>query len=175
MRRYWLVFGVVAMVLGSGCQATGMGWIPSLLVPTDKATFGFVYDGTTMTFSGSYHDPQGQTAFGVVEVAFKGTGVLRPCKAGDPACAKAPATGAKGGCLFGIASYTSQNPKVPDIEPADLQRVSLLICDGDGTLGSGSPVTDDFILISVDSGPYMGYTNGGTPSGNITVRSDVSP
>ena len=42
MRRYWLVFGAVALVLGSGCQATGMGAIPSLLDPTDKATFGFL-------------------------------------------------------------------------------------------------------------------------------------
>src|SRR5207253_533034 len=72
-----------------------------LLDPTDKATFGFVYDGTTMTFSGSYHDRQGQTAFGVVDVAFKGTGVMRPCTAGEPVCARAPALGQKGGCLFG--------------------------------------------------------------------------
>jgi hypothetical protein len=175
MRRYWLVFGVVAMVLGSGCQATGMGFIQSALIPTDKATFGFVYDGTTMTLSGSYHDPQGQTAFGVVDVAFKGTGVLRPCKAGEPACAKVPARAAKGGCLFGNPSYTSQNPKVPDTGPTELQRLTLLVCDSDGTLGSSSPFPDDFILISVDTGPYMGYTNAGTPSGNITVKSDVSP
>ena len=170
MRRYWLVFGAVALVLGSGCQATGMGAIPSLLDPTDKATFGFVYDGTTMTFSGSYHDRQGQTAFGVVDVAFKGTGVMRPCKGSDPLCAKAPALGEKGGCLFGNPSYTSQNPKIPDLFPAEFQRLTLLICDSDGTLGSNSPFPDDFIFISVDTGPYEGYTNAGTPSGNITVR-----
>ena len=125
MRRYWLVFGAVALVLGSGCQATGMGAIPSLLDPTDKATFGFVYDGTTMTFSGSYHDRQGQTAFGVVDVAFKGTGVMRPCTAGEPVCARAPALGQKGGCLFGSPSYTSQNPNIPDTLPPAGQRVTL--------------------------------------------------
>ena len=171
MRRYWLVFGAVALVLGSGCQATGMGAIPSLLDPTDKATFGFVYDGTTMTFSGSYHDRQGQTAFGVVDVAFKGTGVMRPCTAGEPVCARAPALGQKGGCLFGSPSYTSQNPNIPDTLPPAAQRVTLLICDSDGSLGSSSPFPNDFILISVDTGPYEGYTNAGTPSGNITVRS----
>ena len=172
MRRYWLVFGAVALVLGSGCQATGMGFIQSVLVPTDKATFGFVFDATTSTFSGSYHDPHGQTVLGVVDVAFKGTGVVRPCKVAEPACAKAPANGPKGGCLVGSPSYTSQNPKVPDTLPTDLQRVTLLICDSDGTLGSTSLFPDDFILISVDTGPYEGYTNAGTPSGNITVRND---
>jgi len=171
MRRYWLVFGAVALVLGSGCQATGLGAIPSLLDPTDKATFGFVYDGTTMTFSGSYHDRQGQTAFGVVDVAFKGTGVMRPCTAGEPVCARAPALGQKGGCLFGNPSYTSQNPRIPDLFPPEFQRVTLLVCDSDGSLGSSSPFPNDFILISVDTGPYEGYTNAGTPSGNITVRS----
>ena len=49
-------------------------------------------------------------------------------------------------------------------------RVTLLICDSDGSLGSSSPFPNDFILISVDTGPYEGYTNAGTPSGNITVR-----
>jgi hypothetical protein len=171
MRRYALVFAAVAMVLGSGCQATGMGSILSLTFPTDKATFGFVLDGTTMTFSGSYHDPQGQTVFGVVDVAFKGTGVLRPCRAGEPTCAKAPVNGPKGGCLFGDLSYTSQNPHVPDIAPAELQRLSLLVCDSDGEFGSASPFPDDFMFISANTGPYEGYSNAGTPSGSITVKS----
>ena len=161
MRRYWLVFGVVAMVLGSGCQATGMGWIPSPLNPADKATFGFVYDGTTMTFSGSYHDPQGQTVSGVVDVAFKGTGVVRPCKAGDPACAKAPAN-AKGGCLAGVLPYQSQNPKLPGDG-----SFFLFVCDLDG---NGASMDGDLIFLQVDTGPYAGYTNMGNPQGNITVK-----
>jgi hypothetical protein len=164
MRRYWLVFGAVAMVLASGCQATGMGWIQSADL-VHKATFGFVFDGSTSTLSGSYHDPNGRIAGLPVDVAFKGTGVVRPCKAGEPTCAKGPAN-AKGGCLLGVPSYTSQNPDIPGGG-----MFSLLVCDLDGTGGAGA----DFILISVDSGPYTGYSNSGTPSGNITVRNDVSP
>ena len=91
-----------------------MGWIPSMLGPTDKATFGFVFDGTTVTFSGSYHDSHGQTALGVVDVAFKGTGVMRPYKAGEPACAKAPAT-TKGGCLFGSPPVRLRIQKFPTL------------------------------------------------------------
>jgi hypothetical protein len=165
MRRYWLVFGVVAMVLGSGCRATGMGWIQSTDL-VDKATFGFVFEGDTSTLSGSYHDPNGRTALGTVDVAFKGTGVVRPCKAGDPPCAKAPAT-VKGGCVAGEPSYTSQNPNIPGDG-----LFFLLVCDLDGTGGAGAGA--DFIFISVDTGPYAPYTNFGTPSGNITVRTEVS-
>jgi hypothetical protein len=140
-----------------------MGWIPSALVPTDKATFGFVFvfDGTTSTLSGSYHDPQGQTASGVVDVAFKGTGVLRPCKAGDPACTKAPAN-AKGGCLAGVLPYQSQNPKLPGDG-----SFFLFVCDLDG---NGASMDGDLIFLQVDTGPYAGYTNMGNPQGNITVK-----
>ena len=161
MWRRWLVLGLLpALLLASGCQATGMGWIPSALVPTDKATFGFVFDGTTSTLSGSYHDPQGQTASGVVDVAFKGTGVLRPCKAGDPACGHAPPT--KGGCLAGELPYQSQNPKFPGDG-----LFFLLVCDLDG---NGPGVDGDFVFLTVDTGPYTGYRNLGNPQGNITVR-----
>jgi hypothetical protein len=171
MWRRWLLPGLLpALLLASGCQATGMGWIPST-DGVDKATFGFVFDSTTTstttstTLSGSYHDPQGATTSGVVDVAFKGTGVVRPCKAGDPACTRAPAN-AKGGCLTGEPSYTSQNPKIPGGG-----MFFLLVCDLDGTGGAGL----DFIFIQVDSGPYMGYTNLGDPQGNITVKDGGSP
>ena len=162
MWRRWLRLGLLpALLLASGCQATGMGWIPSALVPTDKATFGFVFDGTTSTLSGSYHDPQGTTTmFGVVDVAFKGTGVMRPCKAGDPACVNAPP--AKGGCLLGELQYDSQNPKIPGSG-----FFFLLVCDADG---NGPSVNGDFVLLTVDTGPYTGYRNTGNPQGNITVK-----
>ena len=159
MWRRWLLPGLLpALLLASGCQATGMGWIQSN-DGVDKATFGFVFDGTTSTLSGSYHDPQGTTANGVVDVAFKGTGVLRPCKAGDPACVNAPP--AKGGCLTGELPYQSQNPKIPGDG-----LFLLLVCDLDGTGGPGA----DFILLTVDTGPYTGYRNLGNPQGNITVK-----
>jgi hypothetical protein len=50
-RRCWerrvLIVLVPFALLATGCTATGMGWIPSALSPTDKATFGFSFDGTT--------------------------------------------------------------------------------------------------------------------------------
>jgi hypothetical protein len=169
MWRYWLAIGAVPMlVLAPGCQATGMGFIPSALVPGDKASFGFIFDGSTNTLSGSYHDPHGQVAAGQqVDVAFKGTGVMRQCTTGDPACVKAPPVGKGGACLVGDPAYQSQNPAIPDTLDPALQRFFLLVCDLGGT---GNPQTDiDFIAIQVETGPYAGYANTGFPSGNITV------
>lgn len=179
MRLRRLVFAIPALViLATGCQATGGGAIPSATVPGDKATFGFVFSAsvTSEDFSGSYHDPQGIALGGVVDIAFRGSGGLQKCTPGvDPTCAKAPAN-AKGGCIGGLAvPYTSQNPNFPGTGTFD-----ILLCDLDGTGGGGQ----DFMLISIDSGPcsvagvdacplpgpYTGYGNTGTPSGNITVR-----
>ena len=159
----------VALLL-SGCSATGMGSIVPIVDSTAldattkaKATFGFSFDATTSTFSGSYHDPNGRIAVGIVDVALKGTGVLRPCKASEPACVKAPAN-TKGGCAVGPAvPYESQNPKIPGSG-----TFFLLVCDADG---NGLADDGDTIFIQVDTGPYMGYTNSGNAQGNITVRS----
>jgi hypothetical protein len=162
MWRRWLLLGLLpALLLASGCQATGMGWIRSN-DGVDKATFGFVLDGTTSTLSGSYHDPHGTLETGqIVEVAFKGSGVVRPCKAADPACVKAPP--AKGGCLAGEPQYESQNPKIPGSG-----MFFLLICDLDGN-GASMEGGGDVVLVTVDTGPYTGYRNTGNPQGNITV------
>ena len=149
--------------LASGCTATGMGWIPSALSPGDKATFGFSYDGTTMRFSGSYHDPQGMTAAGVADVAFKGTGKLNPCST-DPRCQQVGPP-AKGGCLAGEPTYESQNPKI-----AGSGFVFMILCDADGN-GEVTVEGGDSIFLHVDTGPYEGYTNSGNPHGNITVKS----
>ena len=166
MWRRWLFLGLLPIIiLATGCQATGTGAIPSLLFPGDKATFGFIAvsdaTGLTQDFSGSYHDPQGQTAIGIVDVAFKGVGGLQKCQPGvDPACAQAP-NNVKGGCYVGLAlQYQSQNPNIPGSG-----TFFLLACDVDGTGGNGT----DFLLITVESGPYTGYSNAGTPSGNLTV------
>jgi hypothetical protein len=140
---------VVALFLVTGCQATGMGWIPSSSDPAEKATFGFVYDGTTQTFSGSYHDHGNG-------VRFKGTGVL---KAGPPPVGLK----VKGGCLFGEPAYESQNPDRPGTG-----TVTLLLCDAGG---EGAVTADDLIMLLVVGGPYIGYSNEGNPSGNMTVTS----
>lgn len=176
MWRRLMFLGAPALVLLTmGCQATGMGSLPSVLVAGDKATFGFVFDasGTGASFSGSYHDPHGVTSTGTVDVAFKGSGALQPCTPGvGPICAKAPAN-TKGGCLGGaLVTYTSQNPNFPGTG-----TLNILVCDVDGTGGQGQ----DFMAIGVVTGPcmdttpcllpgpYSDYTNSGTPSGNITV------
>src|SRR4051794_335583 len=135
-------------LLASGCSATGMGWIPSQLSPGDKATFGFSFDGTTSTFSGSYHDPQGMTVAGVVDVAFKGTGKMNSCST-EPRCQQVGPP-SKGGCLSGEPAYQSQNPKVPGSGTLFLQ-----LCDADGD-GDVSLLGGDSILVLVETGPYMG-------------------
>jgi hypothetical protein len=141
-----------ALLFGVACQATGMGWIPSAYDPTAKATFGFVYNGDTQTFSGSYHDHGG-------EVDFKGTGVLK---------SSPPPNGiqSKGGCLLGFPAYESQNSKHPG-----QGNLFLFVCDMDG---DGVVSGTDSISIEVVGGPYDGYRNSGQPSGNITV-SDAPP
>lgn len=166
MRRRWLLLCLApALILATGCQANGAGFIPSALIPGDKATFGFVavsdLAGFQQDFSGSYHDPQGQTALGVVDVAFKGVGGLQRCSPStDPLCAQAP-NNVKGGCYAGLAlQYQSQNPNIPGSG-----TFFMLACDVDGTGGGGQ----DFLLIEVETGPYAGYRNAGVPSGNITV------
>ena len=166
--RRWLLVGLLPlMLLLTGCTATGMGWIPSALDPTDKATFGFSFDvssnGTTSALSGSYHDPQGQTAAGVADVAFKGTGQLHKCTATDPLCVSAPPS--KGQCLAGHPAYESQNSGLPGSG-----TFVLFVCDSDGNgIATGDGL--DLIQIDVDSGPYTGYHNEGNPQGNITVKS----
>ena len=151
----WMRRGLLlapALVLAAACQATGMGWIPSAFDPNAKASFGFVYNGDTQTFSGSYHDNAGG-------VDFKGTGVL---KSGPPPLG----VQSKGGCLMGFPAYESQNSNHPG-----QGNLFLLVCDADG---DGAVTTSDFISIDVASGPYAGYKNSGQPSGNITVT-DAPP
>ena len=143
-----------------------MGWIPSNDV-VDKATFGFNFDSNTNQLSGSYHDPRGELLLSnggtgaIVDVAFKGAGVLHKCTASDPACVSAPPS--KGGCSVGEPEYTSQNPALPGSG-----LVFLLICDLDGN-GVANPDLDS-IFLTVDTGPYTGYRNQGNPSGATSVK-----
>jgi hypothetical protein len=157
---------VAAGVLLAACTASGAGTLPSNDA-TRKASFGFTFDGTTSSFSGSYHDPRGQildlgngTVLATVDVDLKGTGRLHPCTPSDPACAGAPPV--KGGCVVGEPAYQSQNRLFPGGG-----IMFLLVCDGDGV---NSTVDDDSIMIDVETGPYTGYQNQGNPSGNTTVK-----
>jgi hypothetical protein len=164
-RRSSLAGVAVAALVLAGCTATGAGWLPSNDA-TQKATFGFSYDGSTSSLSGSYHDPRGQvtdpldgSVLGIVDVDLKGTGRLHPCTPSD--CRAAPPT--KGGCVFGEPAYQSQNRRLPGSGVMFLE-----VCDGDGV---DATVDDDFVLLIVETGPYTGYRNQGQPSGNTSVRS----
>src|SRR3954470_16537568 len=115
-RRGWdRVAAIVLVPLAlsvAGCTATGMGWMQSAVSPTDKATFGFSFDGTTQSFSGSYHDPQGKTDLnGVADVA------LQEHRQGHPlrgeAARRARGPGDQGGGFWGEPAYESQNPRLP--------------------------------------------------------------
>lgn len=143
MRRPWLL--LPALLLAAACQATGTGWIPSRDL-TDKATFGFVFDGATQTLSGSYHDHS-------EGVTLKGTGFMR-------AAPPPPGMRIKGGCIAGEPMYESRDQSNPGTG-----ILTLFVCDADG----GGMGGEDFIAIIVTSGPYMDYQNSGSPSGNITV------
>jgi len=146
--RVPLLLFAAALVAGTACQGTGMGWIPSAADPTQKATFGFVFyneaGSDLWTFSGSYHDK-------AAGVEFKGSGVM---KASPPP----PGMLTKGGmCVSGPAAFES---------PAGPGEVDITVCDLDG---SG---LEDFIQLTImPLSPFFPYSNGGTPSGNITVSS----
>jgi hypothetical protein len=135
-----------------------MGWIPSHADLTQKATFGFVFvsDGTTYSFSGSYHDK-------AAGIDLKGSGVLKP---------KPPPPGVRSDavCVGGLPTYESTNRDKPGEGVLD-----LTVCD----LENAGVGLGDVISITVMTGPFAEYFNFGFPSGNITVTCrddcDVGP
>ena len=169
--RYRFVIGMLpVLVFAMGCQATGLGFIPSAdLNPTDKATFGFIYDGPSLSFSGSYHDKTGVIGISQVDVAFKGTGITRKCSSVEP-CG-APGKFPWAVLLIGIANYVPQDQTLQPACAATatnpnpcVVQFTFFDLDGNGAVNMG-----DFVTIDVLSGPYAGYHNEGVPSGNLTV------
>jgi hypothetical protein len=166
---------MVSALLLVGCtQATGMGWIHSV-VPIDptsgtpqKATFGFAFyrdtsDPESPAFTGllrgSYHDPlvAGDPRD---DVDFKGEGVLSH-PTSRPAGAPADVTG----CMIGSPTYRSQNR-----DNLGTGTLLLTVCDREDPV-TGETIVNDYISIQVTTGPFMGYTNEGfVEDGNITVR-----
>ena len=172
---------LLSVLLLTACQATGGGtagcgtWesaAPVSSVPGGAAagmsvkanapgaggrtTFGFVFDQTTSTFSGSYQD----TCAGV---ALRGTGVLRADAPGQ-----SPASLPCAGTIFGSPlAYEAQNPKIArDPAAPSGGTLNLWVCDF-GTPGTGN----DLFFLQVLDGPYAGYTNTGTlQAGNIQVQ-----
>jgi hypothetical protein len=163
-----------ALILVGCTQATGMGWIQSV-VPVDltgetpqKATFGFAFyrdtsDPDSPAFTGllrgSYHDPR-LADNRTDDVDFKGEGVLSHSTT-PPAGAPADVTG----CLTGSPTYESQNTYLPGTG-----TLLLTICDREDPVNGGA-ILNDYISIKVITGPFMGYTNNGfVEGGNITVK-----
>lgn len=172
-----VAFIVFALLLVGCTQATGMGWIQPV-VPGDvtgeapqKATFGFTFyrdtsdpDSPAFTgiFRGSYHDPLTPDD-PTDDVDFKGEGVLRR-SASPPPGAPSDVTN----CLVGSPPYEAQNPHLPPNLPRT-GTFLLHVCDREDPF-TGAEIDDDYISISITTGPYMGYTKAGLVQGNITVR-----
>jgi hypothetical protein len=148
-RRLLPVVGLLSAWFLTACQANGMGMVNTSCTPGSSiANLGFVYDGTTFTWSGSYQDH-------CFPVAFNGTGVMHT-QSPPP---NAPARMQE--CLIGEPTYQPQDSSLPG------GYFNLIVCD------SGNPqnTPGDYIAIQVTTGPYAGYTNSGfVRSGNIVVH-----
>jgi hypothetical protein len=177
----------------TGCTGSGGGTLASSNpAASARATFGMTFrmvdDGDNAgvtSFAGTYRDRQGvrQVSDGAggtvsvpVDVRIQGTGRLLPLSA-------PPGQTNRGGCVGNIAggtpyatgggpvTYTSGDPSVPPDRRAG--TLSLYLCDndGDGRIGGGGA---DTLLIIVDTGPYMGYQNGGLIKGNISTSGSTA-
>ena len=168
--RSLVVFPVLATVLlATGCSASGGGTIsPLTSAPcapgamttrlSSTPTFGFraTLDPTTLvsTFSGNFTD----TCAGVT---LTGTGRLQPA----PAPPDAPPT--IGGCLAGLPSYTSLDPR-----KKGSGTFELIACDTGLQASPGQSTDGDLVEIAVFDGPYAGYGFSGViQHGNIVVLS----
>ena len=158
MWRRWVLIGLLpAMLLASGCQANAGGWIPSN-DGISKATFGFVFDALSNTFSGTYKDPNGQTPLGTLDVDIFGTGVVRT---GPPG--QFQAVLCTGSTVFGTTPYQVNSGAFKGATGT----LDLFLCDLDG---NGKANEGDFLSITVTSGPYTGYRNAGFVQGNISLN-----
>jgi hypothetical protein len=140
----------ISAVAVSGCAVkfTGGGTIPSTdNVSTDQANFGFTYKVTNQSTGagqaqGAYHDPYAP-GYPLGGLALKFNGLL----SGDT-------TPGYNNCMDGVVNYTSQNPSYPGSGQAFLKA-----CD------DGEPGYNDVIEITVLSGRYSGYDDGGFLTG----------
>jgi hypothetical protein len=181
---------LVAALSAAGCArgiATGGGTIPSIYPDTrgaTKANFGFnarsCEEGVT-TGNFNYHDKSagldydsglkggGLKMFGDVQLACDcmqegdegdckgtGTGLCAACKV----VALFLGWDQTEGYITAIdAHYWSTNPKIEG--EGDL--IACVVDNGEG----GKAEEDDQIAVKVLSGPYAGYINGGSVSGNV--------
>jgi hypothetical protein len=177
--RWQLVLLVAVIFVLAACKGTASGSITSTNgIAKAKFSLNFTYNESTgaLGLTGTFRDPLG-TIGGVckagtsgetcvvlpqitnVDVNLKGTGQMQRCK--DGGCRS---SGTKGGCIGGDVPYKSQNSKYPGDGMLYLQ-----LCDGDDD-GSVDDIEYDSIFISISTGPYAGYINGGPPSGNVGVK-----
>ena len=151
-----LVFAAATIAL-AGCATsfTGGGTINSADGnAADQANFGFNYKVTDPSGSGhaqgTYHDVTAGSYWPNGGVMLKFDGLLKASTYSWSLCAVAAGNSGVDGEL----SYVSQNPAYPGSGTLHLQG-----CD------NGQPGSNDWIWLYVDSGPYMGYGNGGTLTG----------
>ncbi len=130
------MLAVFMLLVATGCyqKLNGGGWMLSAN-GEDRATFGLHFDGPRSAARGTYHDHG-------TGVRFKFVGVLAYASGPGPE---------EGDCALFDATYTSQDKK-----KSGSGAVLVIACD------EGEPgVNGDTLDISVLSGPYEGYDNGG--------------
>jgi hypothetical protein len=90
----------------------------------------------------------------------------------NPAPAPPKAPSAVGGCLFGMPSYTSHDPRHPGTG-----TLALFVCDTGNQTGAANQLVPgtgsgggDFLELAVIDGPFANYSIIGTvQNGNILV------
>lgn len=161
--RSLALFGI-ALVSATAClsqaggKATGGGSIGSSLDLAAKAQFAFIVQCLDATCSaqkgsGAYDDKGANLAF-PNGVHMKLASIVVGGGAGFT-------NGPK--CADGQVSYQSADPKVPNGPVPGLAHVH--ICDN----SHGSVKLPDTFAITVTSGPYQGYADGGQVQGQITI------
>jgi hypothetical protein len=169
---------LASILLATACTTSGGGTLASSTSspcaagattqgPSTAGIFGFsatssidvVTGAPQFTFNGTFTD----ACAGVKLVS---AGRLNPA----PAPPEAPS--AVGGCLFGMPSYTSQDPRHPGTG-----TLALFVCDTGNQTGAANQLVPgtgsgggDFLELAVIDGPFAKYSISSTlQNGNIVV------
>jgi hypothetical protein len=156
MRRIAFVSaGLILAFLAVACaqKFTGGGTIPSQGDQNQRAEFEFVYKVENSNGSGKakgfYHDVYAVIGQTPVPLRFKFDGALSSQPAGS-------------NCIDGILNYISQEKRFPGSG-----TVRVEACDNGEPSG---PSNGDTLTLTVQSGPYSGYSNSGTVKGNFQAH-----
>lgn len=157
MRRIAFVSaGLILAFLAVACaqKFTGGGTMPSQGNSNQRASFEFVYkvqnSNGTGKAKGTYHDKYAVIGGNPVPLRFKFDGIL------------SSQSGGPNNCIDGVLGYISQDKGFPGSGSVRVQA-----CDNGEPSG---PSNGDTLTITVQSGPYTGYTNSGTVKGNFQAH-----